>query len=126
MRYILNRIKTPDGTTLTSYHVHDYKTHVQEDGKMYGVSGGTFDLKRSGSLDYDELSIRDDEDFDIIRENLHWGINTTKEGELLPETKWTPICNLNTDHLETLINGRWGDEWMREFLKQELEYRSQK
>jgi putative toxin-antitoxin system antitoxin component (TIGR02293 family) len=47
---ILNRIRTPDGTTLTSYHHHDYKEHKDLNGEIYFVDGGVDNLKRSKNV----------------------------------------------------------------------------
>ena len=38
---LLNRMKTPDGTILTSEHVHDYKQHLDKNGDTYMLDGGT-------------------------------------------------------------------------------------
>lgn len=46
-RILLNRIKTPDGTILTSYHRHDYKTYIDKSRLTFSVDGGTAYLKRS-------------------------------------------------------------------------------
>lgn len=67
---ILNRIKTPDGTILTSYHIHDFKIHLDANGKTYGVDGGLEYLRRIGPNDYIELSMYSDEPFEVIRENF--------------------------------------------------------
>jgi hypothetical protein len=120
---ILNRILTPDGTILTSYHVHDYKSHIDKSGKLYGVDGGLSYLKRTGHVDYTELSLYDSEPFNIIRKNLHWGVNMDKDKNILPITLWKPICDLNTDHIQAILDEGFGDDWIREYLKQELEYR---
>jgi len=34
-KIILNRIKTPDGTILTSYHRHDYIEYIDDNGLEY-------------------------------------------------------------------------------------------
>ena len=68
---VLNRIQTPDGTILTSYHGHDYKTYVDSiDGNEYMVDGGLNYLKRSMS-DYEDLSVYSDDDFEIVRRSFH-------------------------------------------------------
>lgn len=122
---ILNRIQTPDGTILTSYHRHDYKYHIDKSGKMYGVDGGLSYLKRVGHVDHIDLSLYDTEPFEVIRENLHWGVHMNKKGKLLPEVKWTPIYKLKTDHIQAILDGGWGDDWIRNFFNQELEWRKQ-
>jgi len=122
---ILNRIQTPDGTILTSYHVHDYKSHIDRSGKMYSVDGGTSYLKRSGHSDYTELSLYGDQPFEVIRKNLHWGVNMDKDKNLLPKTLWKPICGLNTDHIKAILDNGYGVDWIREYFKQELKYRNE-
>lgn len=79
---ILNRIQTPDGTILTSYHRHDFKIHVDKNGHTYGVDGGLDYLKRIGNNDYTELSVFSDAPFEVIRQNfyrLNRGIDGTEE-----------------------------------------------
>jgi hypothetical protein len=46
-RLLLNRIRTPDGTILTSRHQHDYVTHEDANGETYMTDGGTAYLRRS-------------------------------------------------------------------------------
>ena len=68
---VLNRIQTPDGTILTSYNTHDFKTHDDLNGKTYGVDGGTSYLRRIGDIeDCVELSLYSTDDFKVIRENF--------------------------------------------------------
>ena len=40
-KLILSRIRTPDGTILTSYHQHDYVTHTDKNGETYMLDGGS-------------------------------------------------------------------------------------
>lgn len=62
MKIIVNAICTPDGTVLLSANRHDYRTHVDANGKTYGVDGGAEYLRRIGDVwDCEELSIYLDE-----------------------------------------------------------------
>ena len=51
---LYRHLRTPDGTTLISSHRHDYKTHLDVNGKEYMLDGG---------LEYLRCSINGDEDF---------------------------------------------------------------
>jgi capsule polysaccharide export protein KpsC/LpsZ len=141
-RIILNRIQTPDGTILTSYHRHDHKAHIDDNGQIYAVGGGLSDFKRVNhkdsffstplvqlgfikSIQAKELSVYSDAPFDVIRENLHWGVNYDKHMVRLPETKWTPICKLGTSHIKSILKNGYGSDWVKEYFKKELEFRKQ-
>ena len=41
------------------------------------------------------------------REFLLWGQNYDKDMNLLPKTIYRPIKDLNTDHIEAILNGNW-------------------
>lgn len=84
-KIILNRIQTPDGTILTSYNVHDFKTHEDKNGKTYGVDGGTQYLRRIGDTnDCIELSLYDNAPFETIRENFS-RLNQGIDGRSIPK-----------------------------------------
>ena len=74
---ILNRIKTPDGTILTSYFTHDYQSYIDKNGETYIVDGGNEYLRRSVNIEpYEELSVYfsdDERDYPKIRESFHRG-----------------------------------------------------
>ena len=38
---VYSSLRTPDGTILTSTHVHDYVKHLDKNGKEYMLDGGT-------------------------------------------------------------------------------------
>jgi hypothetical protein len=143
-RLVLNRIKTPDGTILTSYHRHDCKTHVDENGLEYMVDGGLdyhrcnvhktkrnwFERKilepllgYSDTLAHDNLCVYSDAPFKTIRKSLYWGVNRDKDGNTLPETVWTPLCLLSTPHIEAIIKNKYGSLWIRRYMRKELKHR---
>ncbi len=129
MRILLNRIKTPDGTVLTSYSVHDYQSYTDKNGKTYGVDGGTQYLRRTGDCqDCEDLSISIDENnidaetFEIIRENLHWGTRGKKGDQPL---KWIVLKSMDEDHLLNILNVYTGpiDPFIRNCFEMEILYR---
>ena len=119
---ILNRIKTPDGTIITSYFRHDYVTHLDANGKEYMVDGGLDYLRRNCVEDspYEELSVTDDAPFEQIRESLHWGSRGKKGDQQL---KFIPICEMADEHLKAIIKLNMGAEFIRLYMKDELNYR---
>jgi len=124
-KIILNRIKTPDGTVLTSHHVHDFVCHVDANGKRYCVDGGNDYLKRSfETADYEDVSIYSDAPFEIIRENFHRGGRGKLGNE---DVKWTPMNEMSDRWLDNCIiyneKGGQGDSLANKLYKQELEYR---
>lgn len=120
---ILNRIKTPDGTILTSQHVHDMQTHTDANGNIYGVDGGTEYLRRIGnSQDCEELSITIDEnnlevEFEKVREHLCWGSRGKNGDESL---KWIPLKDMTDMHLHNLLYNYTGP--IKPFIKECFEY----
>lgn len=122
---ILNRIKTPDGTILTSYSVHDYKEHKDlVIGEVYTVDGGTKYIRRSANkVPYIEMSIYSDEPFEIIRENFHRGTWDNQGNRV-----WKKMSEMSDDHLLNCINyniklGLPKDCFANQMYKKELDYR---
>jgi hypothetical protein len=117
---ILNRIKTPDGTILTSYYVHDYRKHIDKNGEEYIVDGGTYYLKRSNNIiPYEELSVYSDAPFEIIRESLHWGTYGKEADQPL---HWVALKDMSTEHIINCLRTQ-KIHW-EEFFRKELEYRT--
>lgn len=122
-RLLLNRIKTPDGTILTSYNRHDYVTHIDKNGHEYMVDGGLEYLRRNvNETPYEELSITDQAPFEQIRESFHWGTYGKKRDQPL---KYVPICKMTNDHLQAIINQKMGGDWVRSYMKEELSHRKE-
>lgn len=122
---ILNRIKTPDGTILISHHRHDYVTYTDKNGQHYSVDGGTDYLKRGyDKPDYEELSLYDDEPFEVIREHYERGGRGIDGTEPL---KWTPLAQMNTEWVEACIKYNeergMGESFASEMYRKELEWR---
>lgn len=123
-RLLLNRIRTPDGTVLTSYTVHDYKAHIDANGLEYMVDGGTSYLRRNthtGDNAYEELSVYMTEDHELNRNAFHWG-TYGKHGDQ-PLT-YRELSELTTGHIVAIIEtqSRMG-EYVRRLMNSELAYR---
>lgn len=124
---IANMIRTPDGTILRSYHRHDYKEHLDKNGKVYMVDGGTSYLRRNVHEDfpYEELSVYDDEPYTTLREYICRG-SRGKDGK--QPLSWIPLSKMSNDHLNNTVKyvqkktGDYSDDYVKWYVK-ELEYR---
>lgn len=122
---LANKIKTPDGTILQSYHRHDYKVYTDANGYTYMVDGGCDYLRRGGS-GYEvapavELSVYDDSPFDVIRTSMVWG-SRGKDGR--SPLLYKPISELTTDHIQAILATQTHISTMiRDILNKELNYR---
>lgn len=123
-RLLINRIRTPDGTVLTSYSRHDYRTHIDANGDKYMVDGGLDYLRRSVNTEdpAEDLSVYVTDVHEENREALHWG-TYGKNGD--QPLKWKVLKDLDTDHIEAILETQWQiPEWKRELFQDELDYRS--
>jgi len=121
--YLLNQAKCNEcGDIITSEHRHDFVTCSCHE---LSVDGGSSYLKRSFlSGNYTELSIEDDGKFQTRRKYLRWGKNFDENMNKLPETIWDTIENLNTGHIEAVLEGGFCNiEIYLETFKEELEWR---
>lgn len=105
---------------IQSKHSHDF---VKCKCNGCGVDGGTFYLRRLGS-NYIELSLSSTDRHEDIREVMVWGQNYDKDKNLLPQTNWILIKNLNQDHLLALIEYTKSNIELNEIFRNELEYRN--
>lgn len=124
---ILNRIRTPDGTILTSYYRHDYVTHIDsKNGLEYMCDGGLDYLRRNNHKEapYEELSVYSDEPFEIIRESFHRGGRGINGDQPLT---WVAISKMNDNWLQATIeyNTKKGmeDTFATKMYIEEQEYR---
>jgi hypothetical protein len=120
-RLLLNRIKTPDGTILTSYNRHDYKEYKDTITKeVLMVDGGT-DYVRRNIGTYEELSVYDDGSHITRRSALHWGTRG-KDGK--QPLVYKPIKDLDSDHIEAILKTQHQlSEFYKEVFREELKYR---
>lgn len=100
--YVLNAIRTPDGTVLRSRHRHDFQTHVDANGETYMVDGGLDYLKRSvNAAPYEELSMDSSAPFEAIREALEWG-TYGKSGK--DPLRYVKLSEMSNDHIQSILN----------------------
>jgi len=101
-RYVRNAIRTPDGTILRSQSVHDYRTHLDANGKEYMVDGGMEYLRRNVHPDapYEELSVESSQPFEVIREALEWG-TYGKDGK--SPLRYVALSEMSDDHINKVI-----------------------
>lgn len=126
-RILYNAIKTPDGTVLESFHIHDFKLHTDKNSNQYGVDGGNDYLKRIGNFkDCTDLSVYDDGLQSTRREFCHWGVNFDKNMNPLEFTKWVKIKDLDTDHIYNILQLSNLDSFYREVLMDEIVEREMK
>ena len=118
---MLNRIKTPDGTILTSYNRHDYLTHKDAITKEVLMVDGGNDYARRHVGTYEELSVYDDGSHLTRRSALHWG--TRGKDNKQPLT-YKPIKDLDSDHIEAILRTQTQiSEFYKGVFKEELKYR---
>lgn len=120
-RILLNRIKTPDGTILTSYNRHDYVTYKDTITKeVLMVDGGTDYLRRHVGT-YDELSVYDDGSHLTRREAVHWGTRG-KDGQ--QPLVYKAVKDLDFDHIEAILKTQHQiSDFYKEVFTNELKYR---
>lgn len=120
---ISNKIRTPDGTILESFHRHDYKTYVDKNGLEYMVDGGLDYLRRNvhDQAPYEELSVSADCPFETFREEMKWGTRG-KDGK--QPLKYVPLKKLTVEHIQAILDTQTQIlPWLRNAFQQELRYR---
>ena len=120
-RLLLNRIKTPDGTILTSYNRHNYVEYKDTLTKeVLMVDGGTDYLRRNVGT-YEELSVYDDGSHITRRSAVRWGTRG-KDGR--QPLVYKLLKDLDSDHIEAILKTQHQiSDFYREIFKEELKYR---
>jgi hypothetical protein len=105
---IYNALQTPDGTILHSKHRHDYIEYKDTNGNVYVIDGGN-DYVRC-SCNGDEVFLTkyfEDCTFEECANYMCWGSNYDKDMNRLPKTIWKKICELDTNHIEAILDGNF-------------------
>lgn len=136
-KIIANLVMCPDGTIIQSFNRHDYKTHTSIDTWKHRskkmddrelvpdktretmVDGGTDYLRRGGT--YTEMSIYEDDHFEVIRRFLCRG-GRGLDGKS-PLT-WVPIFRMSDSWLKATIEYT-PDNYFNKFYQMELDYRAE-
>ena len=122
-KLILNRIRTPDGTILTSRNVHDYKCYKDKNGDTYTNDGGVEYLRRSVNvIPWEDLSLYSDDPFEILRENITWG-TYGKNGD--EELHYKPISKMSSNHINSILSKIKLADYLKELFEKEMAYRNE-
>ena len=119
-KLIRNALQTPDGTLLESRFRHDYKTHVDANGKTYMIDGGLDYVRCSANGDEIHHCVWNDDPFDKVREAITWGTYGINGDQPLSYIK---LCDMETEHIKAVLKlDRVYPEYIVA-MKKELEYR---
>ena len=121
-KLVKNCLETPDGTVLYSRSRHDYKTHLDANGKTYMIDGGLDYVRCSANGDEIHRCVWDDEPFDKVRKAVEWGTYGINGDQPL---KWVKLCDMETAHINAVLKNvpSIGDSYARAF-RLELELRA--
>lgn len=129
-KLLVSRIKTPDGTILTSRHVHDYVTHEDKNGLTYMLDGGD-EYQRfylNDNEPHEDVSIYTDDPFEVIRKHYYRGSRGKNGDEPL---KYVPLCEMSDEWIKNCIiyNYELGEDIFclsNSYYMEELIYRRDK
>lgn len=119
---IRNAIKTPDGTVIESTYRHDFVCHTDANGERYCVDGGRDYLRRVGAMDYEDMSLYDDEPHEVQRNVLKWG-SYGKDGK--SPVRYIPIAEMETDHIQAVLQECRPSYVLRNCMLEELKFRGE-
>lgn len=122
MMVLVNKIQTPDGTILTSYHRHDYVEHIDKNGELYFNDGGVTCVRRSINKEPSkDISLTTEDPFTVIREEFSWGTYGSFGQD---KFTWVKLCNMSEEHILNIIRDYPSNPHIPLFI-QELIYRKE-
>ena len=127
-KILVNSIKTPDGTVLSSRHRHDFVMHQDSvTGEEYGIDGGGEYFRRIGNISQcEDLSITDKTPFEEVRKRFHWGSYGKKGDEPLQRRR---LLELSDTHIQAIIENVFKSaeySVFKTWFEKELSYRKEK
>ena len=122
VKLIRNAIQTPDGTIIESTHRHDYVTYTDANGKGYMVDGGLAYLRRSANGDEIDMSLYNDQPHEVQRDVLTWGTYGIDGNQPL---QYKTIADMDTGHLEAVVEMGGVCPIRRKCMQKELEFRNE-
>lgn len=118
---LVNKIRTPDGTIIRSFHRHDCVSHDDANGTTYVVDGGTDYLRRGGKDDYTDLSVSTSSPHEYVRERFEW---TTFGISGKEPAKYIKIRHLQYTHIYNIMANEALTPNLRQIFVNELDYRA--
>ena len=122
-KLIKNSIRTPDGTVLTSRHIHDYQLHKDKNKEVYSTDGGIDYIRRSVNNEpYEDLSLYSDDPFEKLREGFEWGTYGKNGNEPL---HYKSVSNMSTNHINAIFSQYRLADYLKELFEKEMAYRNE-
>ena len=122
-KLVLNRIRTPDQTVLTSRNRHDFVSHKDKNGELYYTDGGLSYIRRSINKEsYEDLSLYSTDSFEKLREGIEWGTYGRNGDE---ELHYKPISNMSSKHIKAILSQFRLDDFMKELFEKEIAFRNE-
>lgn len=121
-KILVNSMRTPDGTVITSRYCHDFVEHKDANGEIYFVDGGYDYLRRSvNDVPAEDLSAYSTDPHEIKRERVEWG-TYGKDGK--GPLTYKKICDLSMDHITAILDTQKHiSEEMRVLFQDEINWR---
>lgn len=121
MGIVYNAIKTPDGTILESWGAHDFKSHIDKNGRYYAVDGGLDYLRRvADEFDFEDLSLSEEDRIEVIREKTSWG-SYGKSGK--EKFRRILLKDMESEHIEAVLSLPYVNQAVKRAMERELELR---
>ena len=122
-KLVLNRIRTPDQTVLTSRNRHDFVSHKDKNGELYYTDGGLSYIRRSINKEsYEDLSLYSTDSFEKLREGIEWGTYGRNGDE---ELHYKSISNMSTNHINAILSQYRLADYMKELFEKEIAFRNE-
>ena len=120
---VAQRIVTPDGTILQSFHRHDYRQYQDENGEYYVVDGGIDYLRGSVNIEpATPYHVYTSDKHTVIRNAFMWG-TYGKDGK--QPLKYIQLNMLETSHIEAILKTQSHlPSWAIKIFQDELDFRN--